>query len=87
MVILKLKKNKFDSYFLGYVDIEEVLVSKKIYFFEKNYKYFIGYLYDNHKVKLLHIMIPKTNTYVKSYDGQSKWMYFYYWRWWLIRKI
>ena len=24
------------------------------------------------KVKLLH----KTNTYVKSYDGQTKWMYF-----------
>ena len=21
-------------------------------------------------------MLPKTNTYVKSYDGQTKWMYF-----------
>ena len=21
-------------------------------------------------------MLPKTNVYVKSYDGQSKWMYF-----------
>ena len=39
---------------------------------EKNYKYFIGYLYNDHKVKPLH----KTSTYVKSYDGQTKWMYF-----------
>ena len=40
-------------------------------------KYFTGYLYDNHKVKPLHIMLPKTIAYVKSYDGQTKWMYFF----------
>ena len=61
---------------LGNVDIEKVLVSNKIYFGEKNYKYFIGYLYNDHKVKPLHIMLPKTSAYVKSYDGQTKWMYF-----------
>ena len=33
------------------VDIEKVLVSNKISSGEKNYKYFIGYLYDNHNVK------------------------------------
>ena len=22
-------------------------------------------------------MLPKTSTYVKSYDGQTKWMYFF----------
>ena len=33
-------------------------------------------MYDNHKVKPLHIMIPETSAYVKSYDGQTKWMYF-----------
>ena len=43
---------------------------------KKNCKYFIGYLYNGHKVKPLHIIIPKTSTYVKSYDGQTKWMYF-----------
>ena len=44
---------------------------------KKNYKYFIGYLYnDNNKVKPLHIMFPKTSAYVKSYDEQTKWMYF-----------
>ena len=33
-------------------------------------------MYNNHKVKPLHIMLPKASTYVKSYDGQTKWMYF-----------
>ena len=61
---------------MGVVDIEKVLVSKKISFGEKNYKYFIGYLYDNHKVTPLHIMLPLTNAYVQIYDGQTKWMYF-----------
>ena len=47
-----------------------------ISFSEKNYKYFIGYLYNGNKVKPLNIMLPKTSTYIKSYDGQTKWMYF-----------
>ena len=37
---------------------------------------FTGHLYNDHKVKQLHIMLLKTSTYVKSYDGQTKWMYF-----------
>ena len=57
---------------MGDVDIEKDPVEdvniKKIPFSEKNYKYFIGYLYDNHKVTPLHIMLPKTSAYVKSYD-------------------
>ena len=43
---------------------------------EKNSKYFIGYLYNDHKVRPLNIMLHNTSAYVKSYDGQSKWMYF-----------
>ena len=39
------------------------------------FKYFIGYLYDNYKVKPLHIILPKTTAYIKNYDGQSIWMY------------
>ena len=61
---------------LKYVDTEKVLVSNKISFGEKSYKYFIGYLYNDNKVKPLHIMLPKTRTHVKIYDGQTKWMYF-----------
>ena len=67
-------------YFLKDVDIEKVLVSYKVSFGEKNYKYFIGYWYNDYKVKLLHITLPKTVTYVKGYDGQTKWMYFFNWR-------
>ena len=43
---------------------------------EKNYKYFIGYLYNDHKVKPLHLVLPKISAYVKRCDGQPKWMYF-----------
>ena len=56
--------------------MEEVLVSNKISFGEKNYEYFIVYLYDNHNVKPLRIILPKSSAYVKSYDRQTKWMYF-----------
>ena len=61
---------------LGDVDIEKVLVSKKISFGENNYKYYIVYLQNGNKVKPLNIMLPKTSAYVKSYDGQTKRMYF-----------
>ena len=53
-----------------------MLVSSKISFGEKNYKYFIGYLYKDHKVKPLHIILSKARTYVKSYGRQTNWMYF-----------
>ena len=78
---IEIEKNKFYCYkalvSLIDVDVEKVLVSNKIPFGEKNYKYFIGYLYNDYKVKPLHIMLPKTCTYVKSYDEQSKCMYFW----------
>ena len=73
---MKLKKKEFSRnkipVYLRDLDIEKVLVSNKISFGEKNYKYFIGYLYNDHKVKPLHIMLPKTSTYVKSYNRQTK---------------
>ena len=33
-------------------------------------------MYNDHKVKPLHIMFPKASAYVKSYDEKTKWMYF-----------
>ena len=33
-------------------------------------------MYDNHKVKPLHVMLSKRTAYVKSNDGQAKWIYF-----------
>ena len=59
------------------VDIIKVFESKKISSVGKNYKYFIGYLSDDYKVKPLHIMLRKARAYVKCYDGQAKWMYFF----------
>ena len=56
--------------------MEKVLVSNKIFCGEKNYKCFIGYLHNDHKVRTLHIMLPKTSAYVKIYNGQTKSMYF-----------
>ena len=76
---VEIEKNKFcrnkTCIFLKGVDIEKVLVYNMISFGYKNSKYFIGYLYSDHKVKQLHIMVPKTSTYLKSNDGQTKWIY------------
>ena len=80
LVILKLKIINFTVikvlFFKKDIDIEEILVSSKISSGEKKYKYFIYYLYNNFKVKLLHIILPKTSAYVKGFDGETKWMHF-----------
>ena len=77
---IEIEKSKFyrskTPIFLKDVDIEKVLVSNKISFGGKNYKYFIGYLYNDNKVKPLHKMLPTISIFLKSYDGQTKWMYF-----------
>ena len=77
---IEIEKNRFcrnkTPIFKKDVDIEKVLVSDKICFGEKNNKYFLGYLHIDHKAKPLHIMLPKTSAYVKSYGEQTKWMYF-----------
>ena len=33
-------------------------------------------MYNDHKVELLYMMLPKTNAYAKRYDGQTKLKYF-----------
>ena len=81
LVILKLKKKKNLYHhksltFSENVDIGEVLVSNKISFNAKNCKYFTGSSYNSYKVKPLHIMLPKTSTYVKGYVEKTKLMYF-----------
>ena len=76
----EIEKNKFYCHkspiFKKDIDIEKVLVCNKISSGERNYKYFIGYLCNDYKGTLLHITLPKTSAYVKSYDKQTKWMYF-----------
>ena len=60
---IAIEKNKFYCnkipVFLKDEDIEKVLVSNKTSFGEKSYKYFIGFFYNDDKVKLLNIMLPK----------------------------
>ena len=77
---IEIEKSNFyhheNPIFLEDVDIEKVLVSHKISFGEKCNKYFIGYLYNDHKIKPLHIMLPKTSASVESFDVQTKGMYF-----------
>ena len=58
------------------VDTESILIFNKAFSSEKNYKYFIGYLCDDNKVKPLHIILPKASVYIKIYDDKTKWMYF-----------
>ena len=71
-----MERNKFQLYksptSLRDVDTDKVFVSKKISSGERNYKYLIGYLYNDHKVKPLHIRLPKIGTYLKSHDRQTK---------------
>ena len=33
-------------------------------------------MYDDYKIKPLHVRLPKTRAFVKSYDSQTKWMCF-----------
>ena len=72
--MLKLKK-KFTAvgllFFLKYEDIEKLFCLEKT----TGWK-IIGYLYNDNKVTPLHIMLPKTSAYIKSYDEQTKQMHF-----------
>ena len=77
MGILKFKKINFTAIrliSLKEVDIEKVLASNKISFGEKNHKYFIGYLYNDHKVNSVHITLLKTSAYVKSYHEDDEFL-------------
>ena len=49
---------------------------KRFLLVKKNYKYFIGYLHNDHKGNGLDIALPKVSAYVKIYDGQTKWINF-----------
>ena len=75
-----------ETLMFGDIEIEKSLIAIKSLLFKKmlilsekvlvSSKYFIVCLCNDHKVKPLHIMLPKARFHVKSYDGQTKWMYF-----------
>ena len=78
-MILKLK-NKFhhreNLILLEDIEIKKIQVSSVVFSGKKNYKYFIRYKDDDHEP--LCIVLPKTGAYVKRYDGETKWMNFFY---------
>ena len=47
-----------------------------MYFYLTRFDYFIDCLYEDYKIKPIHIMLPKTSVYVKSYDSELKQMLF-----------
>ena len=60
------------------VDVEKIQVSNTVSSCRINYKHFICYKDDeDDKIKPLHIMLPKTSAYVKSYDRETKWIYLF----------
>ena len=58
------------------MDSHNVSIFNMISSGKKNHEDFIGYMNDDYKNKTLHIMLPKTSSYVKGYDGETKWIYF-----------
>ena len=78
---IEIEKNKFyrreTPIILKYVNIEKELVSNQI---SLGGKKIINTLLVTCAIIInlsqLHTMVPKTSTYVKGYDGQTKWMYF-----------
>ena len=49
------------------VDINKILVSSKVFFSKKGFKYFIGYT-DGKKVRPLCTMLPKIRVYRRDFD-------------------
>ena len=67
---IEIKRHKFYRY-KSPIDIQDV-VPNRISSGKKYYKYFIGYLCDNDKIKPLHTMLLKLKTYVKIYEVQTE---------------
>ena len=70
----EIEKQKFDHgknlALLEDLDIDKIQVSSMVSSGEKIYC--TGYKDDGYKIKLLHIMLLKRSTSVKSYDGEAK---------------
>ena len=55
------------------IDINEIVVSNKLSFNKKDFKYFIGYK-DDKAIGPLCIFFPEMSMY-KRYSDKTKWMY------------
>ena len=60
------------------LDINNAQLTSMVSSGEKNCELFIGYKdHDDYKIKPLHLMLPKTSTYLKSYDRETRRMNFF----------
>ena len=75
--MLKMKKMKFTTikvlFFKKMQILKKYQYLTRFFLVKKNDRYFIGDLYNDHKVKTLPIKLPKTSAYINSYDVQTKW--------------
>ena len=75
---MRLKKNAFHKFKypidINEVNIGKIVISNKVLYGKKCFKYFIGYK-DDDKIKPLCIMLPKFSGYVKCFD-ETKYMSF-----------
>ena len=68
------------------VDVDEILIPNKVSSSKRYYKYFISYKDDDYEIKVLYVMIQKPSPYIKSYDDETKYMFFLNRRWWIVKK-
>ena len=54
-----------------------LILIKKV---KKNYRYCVGFIGDDYRIKSLRLIIPKTMSYLKGCDGETKQTFFFYWR-------
>ena len=70
------EKHKFhqqkDPISINNTDINKIVVSSKVSFGKKDFKYFIGYT-NNKKVRPLCILFPKMSAYRRDFD-ETKYM-------------
>ena len=56
------------------IDINKIVVSEKVFFGKKSFKYFTGYK-DARKIRPICIFLPKISVYRRDSDG-TKYMFF-----------
>ena len=78
-MMLKSKNKNFinikDLFKLKNVDINKIVVSNKVSFGKKGFKYFIGYK-DTKENRPFCILLPKISAYRKYFD-ETKYIYIY----------
>ena len=57
------------------IDVNKIVLSNKVSFGKKGFRYFIGYK-DAKKIRLLCIFLPKITTYRRDF-GETKYIYLF----------